>query len=185
MIAAILVSIVTGLLVNEFCDVSPWCACKLVRWSAFRLYSDPARAKARAEELGALINDRPGKLFKLITAVCFTAKAAVRSRPAYRRTPARTKPPSQSDPSVVLTRVQRQVLQVIRDSVQTRGYAPSKREIADAVGLVQVSTVSLALSSLVDNGYLVGPSSPRIQDDIRDQTREGKQHKKRCHKRDR
>jgi hypothetical protein len=29
----ILVSVIVGLLVNEACDVSPWCAHYLVRWS--------------------------------------------------------------------------------------------------------------------------------------------------------
>jgi hypothetical protein len=70
-------TIVVGLLINELCDVSPWCARKLVRWSAFRRYADQDRAKIRAEELTALINERPGKLFKLITASCFAVSAVI------------------------------------------------------------------------------------------------------------
>jgi hypothetical protein len=76
-IAGILLGILSGLLANEFCEFSPWCARKLVRWSAFRRYADPARAKERAEELAAVINDRPGNLLKLITAVSFAASAVI------------------------------------------------------------------------------------------------------------
>ena len=75
MIAGILLGIVVGLLVNEFCEFSPWGARKLVCWSAFRRYADPRRAGIRAEEWTALINNRPGNLFKLITAACFAATA--------------------------------------------------------------------------------------------------------------
>lgn len=75
---AILITLVTGLLVNELCDVAPWCACKLARWSAFRRYADdPIRAATRAEELARVIGDRPGNLFKLITALGFAASAAM------------------------------------------------------------------------------------------------------------
>ncbi len=73
----ILLAIITGLAANECCDVSPWAARKLVRWSARRRYAPPARAELRAEELAALIDDRPGKLFKLITALGFAAAAIV------------------------------------------------------------------------------------------------------------
>jgi mycothiol system anti-sigma-R factor len=76
-IAVILVGIVSGLLANEFCEFSPWGARKLVRWSAFRRYADPGRAEMRAEELTALINDRPGNLFKLFTAAGFAGAAVI------------------------------------------------------------------------------------------------------------
>lgn len=46
------------------------------------------------------------------------------------------------------------ILQYIRESVQRRGYAPSLREIAQAVGLSSQSTVSYHLSALVKKGYL-------------------------------
>jgi hypothetical protein len=76
-IAGILLGIVAGLLANELCEFSPWCARKLVRWSAFQRYTDPGRVEMRAEELTAVINDRPGNLFKLITAVSFAANAVI------------------------------------------------------------------------------------------------------------
>jgi hypothetical protein len=66
-----------GLALNEICDVSPWLAIRLVRWSARRRYANPTRAQVRAEELAALINDRPGKLFKLITAAMFAGSATI------------------------------------------------------------------------------------------------------------
>ena len=77
MIAGILLGIVAGLLANELCEFAPWCARKLVRWSAFRRYTDRGRAEMRAEELTALIDDRPGNLFKLITAVSFAVAAVI------------------------------------------------------------------------------------------------------------
>jgi repressor LexA len=46
------------------------------------------------------------------------------------------------------------ILQVIRDSVQKRGYPPSMREIGEAVGLTSTSSVSYQLSTLQRKGYL-------------------------------
>src|SRR4029077_18120861 len=57
-------------------------------------------------------------------------------------------------PDHVLTWRQRKVLQVIRDSVQRRGYPPSMREIGEAVGLTSTSSVSYQLSTLQAKGYL-------------------------------
>ncbi len=56
--------------------------------------------------------------------------------------------PDQPDPDHVLTWRQRRVLQVIRESVQRRGYPPSMREIGEAVGLTSTSSVSYQLSTL-------------------------------------
>jgi len=62
--------------------------------------------------------------------------------------------PDKPDPDHVLTWRQRKVLQVIRDSVQRRGYPPSMREIGEAVGLTSTSSVSYQLSTLQRKGYL-------------------------------
>jgi repressor LexA len=62
--------------------------------------------------------------------------------------------PDRPDPSHVLTWRQRKVLQVIRESVQRRGYPPSMREIGEAVGLTSTSSVSYQLSTLQNKGYL-------------------------------
>ena len=65
-----------------------------------------------------------------------------------------TELPERPDPGHVLTWRQRKVLQVIRDSVQRRGYPPSMREIGEAVGLTSTSSVSYQLSTLQSKGYL-------------------------------
>src|SRR5690348_4571735 len=65
-----------------------------------------------------------------------------------------TELPDRPDPDHVLTWRQRKVLQVIRDSVQRRGYPPSMREIGEAVGLTSTSSVSYQLSTLQSKGYL-------------------------------
>jgi repressor LexA len=65
-----------------------------------------------------------------------------------------TEIPDKPDPDHVLTWRQRKVLQVIRESVQRRGYPPSMREIGEAVGLTSTSSVSYQLSTLQNKGYL-------------------------------
>jgi hypothetical protein len=72
----VLLGVVLGLLINECCELSPWMARKLVRWAARRRYANPARAEIRAEELVGLVDVRPGKLFKLVTALGFVVAAA-------------------------------------------------------------------------------------------------------------
>ena len=62
--------------------------------------------------------------------------------------------PDKPDPDHVLTWRQRKVLNVIRESVQQRGYPPSMREIGEAVGLTSTSSVSYQLSTLQKKGYL-------------------------------
>jgi len=74
-VTAVAVAILLGLVTNELSDVSPWVARKLVAWSARVRYGDTARAEIRAEELAALVNERPGKLFKLGTALRFAVSA--------------------------------------------------------------------------------------------------------------
>ncbi|MFI6182557.1 hypothetical protein ACIA8R_44010 [Nonomuraea sp. NPDC051191] len=75
--AEIVLGVLLGLIANEMCDVSPWLARKLVASAAHLQYRDPARAAMRAEELEALVNERPGKLFKLATALAFVAGALI------------------------------------------------------------------------------------------------------------
>jgi len=60
---------------------------------------------------------------------------------------------------------QRKVLEVIRDSVERRGYPPTIREIGEAVGLTSTSSVSHQLSVLQKKGFLRrDPSKPRAVD---------------------
>jgi len=65
----------TGLAANECVEISEWVARRMVRWSAHIRYEDEERAKIRAQELVAVIADRPCQLFKLITAACFVLSA--------------------------------------------------------------------------------------------------------------
>ena len=59
-------------------------------------------------------------------------------------------PPDESG----LTLRQRRVLEVIRDSVKTRGYPPSMREIGEAVGLTSSSSVAHQLRKLEARGFI-------------------------------
>jgi repressor LexA len=64
-----------------------------------------------------------------------------------------------------LTERQRTVLNVIRESVASRGYPPSIREIGDAVGLTSTSSVAHQLRTLERKGYLRrDPNRPRAVD---------------------
>ena len=66
------------------------------------------------------------------------------------------------DGGAQLTNRQRRVLDVIRDSVDARGYPPSLREIGDAVGLTSPSSVAHQLKMLERKGYLRrDPHRPR------------------------
>ena len=53
-----------------------------------------------------------------------------------------------------LTPRRRQIVEIIDDSVRRNGYAPSMREIGEAVGLASTSSVSYQLSVLEQEGYL-------------------------------
>ena len=77
-----------------------------------------------------------------------------------------------------LTVRQRRVLEVIRNSVDRRGYPPSMREIGDAVGLASPSSVSHQLNALVTKGYVRrDPNRPRalevVSPDARPSKRRG------------
>ncbi|CRZ14899.1 transcriptional repressor LexA [Mycolicibacterium neworleansense] len=64
-----------------------------------------------------------------------------------------------------LTDRQRTILDVIRASVNSRGYPPSIREIGDAVGLTSTSSVAHQLRTLERKGYLRrDPNRPRAVD---------------------
>jgi repressor LexA len=64
-----------------------------------------------------------------------------------------------------LTPRQRKVLEVIKESVERRGYPPTVREIGEAVGLTSTSSVSHQLAMLQKKGFLRrDPSRPRAVD---------------------
>jgi len=55
---------------------------------------------------------------------------------------------------MALTRRQREVLDVIREFIDTHGYSPSLEEIAGALGLSSVATVHKHVSHLVQKGHV-------------------------------
>ncbi len=64
--------------------------------------------------------------------------------------------------SETLTQRQREILNVIEQNMQERGYPPSVREIGEAVGLNSPSTVHNHLATLQRLGYLYrDPTKPR------------------------
>jgi repressor LexA len=72
---------------------------------------------------------------------------------------------SERDRSDGLTTRQRVILDVIRESVNRRGYPPSIREICEAAGLASTSSVAHQLHVLERKGYLRrDPNRPRAVD---------------------
>lgn len=69
------------------------------------------------------------------------------------------------DGHATLTARQARVLAVIRESVASRGYPPSVREIGEAVGLTSPSSVAHQLKALEAKGYLRrDPNRPRAME---------------------
>ncbi|HVU91180.1 MAG TPA: transcriptional repressor LexA [Jatrophihabitans sp.] len=87
------------------------------------------------------------------------------SAAAERRRPGRPKVTELPDPVTGLTRRQQAILDVIRDSVERRGYPPSIREICEQAGLASTSSVAHQLSMLERKGFLRrDPNRPRAVD---------------------
>jgi repressor LexA len=79
--------------------------------------------------------------------------------------PGRPKVTELPDPATGLTRRQQAILDVIRDSVERRGYPPSIREICESAGLASTSSVAHQLAMLERKGYLRrDPNRPRAVD---------------------
>ena len=82
-----------------------------------------------------------------------------------RRRPGRPKVTEMPDPVTGLTRRQQAILDVIRDSVEQRGYPPSIREICESAGLASTSSVAHQLAMLERKGFLRrDPNRPRAVD---------------------
>ena len=79
-----------------------------------------------------------------------------------KRRPGRPKVTELPDPVTGLTKRQQAILDVIRDSVQRRGYPPSIREICESAGLASTSSVAHQLAMLEKKGFLRrDPNRPR------------------------
>ena len=94
------------------------------------------------------------------------AKSAGRAAEAEpKRGPGRPKVTEMPDPRTGLTRRQQAILDVIRDSVERRGYPPSIREICESAGLASTSSVAHQLAMLERKGFLRrDPNRPRAVD---------------------
>jgi repressor LexA len=82
------------------------------------------------------------------------AKVSAKAAPEPKRRPGRPKVTELPDPVSGLTRRQQAILDVIRDSVERRGYPPSIREICESAGLASTSSVSHQLAMLERKGFL-------------------------------
>jgi repressor LexA len=92
------------------------------------------------------------------------AAAATPAEPERRR-PGRPKVTELPDPKTGLTRRQQAILDVIRDSIERRGYPPSIREICESAGLASTSSVAHQLAMLERKGFLRrDPNRPRAVD---------------------
>lgn len=79
-------AVVLGLVVNEFCDISPWLARQVIRFAARCVPNLEARERLE-EEWTAGLQDRPGKILKLISALTVLASAMTTVRGIYRSGP--------------------------------------------------------------------------------------------------
>lgn len=73
-------TVLLGIITNEFCDLAPWLAKRLLRPAA-RLWTgkDLSLGLDLEEEWAAVIEECPGKLIKLVQAINFLAAAAHRA----------------------------------------------------------------------------------------------------------
>lgn len=92
----ILIGLVLGAVVNEACDVSPWLARRLLRWSAHQI-SDADMAERYEEEWLGLLDERPGKLLKLTFALWITLRSTRTLRGLYRTRTVASAPTSSED----------------------------------------------------------------------------------------
>ncbi len=85
--------------------------------------------------------------------------------PDSTRSAGRPKVTELPDPETGLTHRQQAILDVIRESVERRGYPPSIREICESAGLASTSSVAHQLQMLERKGYLRrDPNRPRAVD---------------------
>ncbi|MBB3725485.1 hypothetical protein [Nonomuraea dietziae] len=158
----IVLAVVLGLLANEAFELSPWLARKLVRWAARCQYTDPERAEARGEELTALINERPGKLLKLATAMAFAASASATS--VRRRFVLWIFSPPRDHGKPAVAKGRRRPVRLV-PVVAVAQTTPTNKNIAHAVdtaGPTAIDVRFLVLSSMIAVIYWTAPTLWRI-----------------------
>ncbi|OGD63915.1 repressor LexA [Candidatus Beckwithbacteria bacterium RBG_13_42_9] len=68
-------------------------------------------------------------------------------------------------PTITLYRRQREIVEYLAQYLQKHGYAPTLREIADALGLSSLATVHEHISRLIEKGVLTkGPAKGSVRD---------------------
>src|SRR5690349_13671867 len=127
------------------------------------------KAAARGPRSAAKSAPRAAAKTAAKTAAAPAAKSAKRTAAAKaepeRRGPGRPKVTELPDPKTGLTRRQQAILDVIRDSIERRGYPPSIREICESAGLASTSSVAHQLVMLERKGFLRrDPNRPRAVD---------------------
>jgi hypothetical protein len=135
-------AVIFGLLVNEMSALCPWAAHRLVRWAANRWSSDPEVAAAYADEWAAVIDERPGKLFKLLTALGFAGGAVGRAAPRH------------------FTKIR----YAVKQHPPTLAFARRLREMAASpkyrwLGFASVLTIPLAIAMLAGPPWLADAAS--------------------------
>jgi hypothetical protein len=145
---AALVALAVGVLINEASDISPWVGQRLARYAATLRYGRCARARTRAEEWSALLDERPGKLLKLTSGLLFFLDSLPRA--AWRimkRSPASDEPlaPIVAMPHHPLAGRQRAALLILM-AVGTAGV--SNRELRDNYGAEIVGSDRMTLNNL-------------------------------------
>jgi len=70
-------------------------------------------------------------------------------------------------PTITLYRRQREIIEYLAQYIQKHGYAPTLREIADALGLSSLATVHEHISRLIEKGVLTKGANKNTIRDIR------------------
>jgi transcriptional regulator with XRE-family HTH domain len=134
--------------------------------------------KAVAQAIDELFPDQAGardRYLRLMAGLHDSGKASLSSAAtsdsvASARQPASDNSVLDSEIGRELTDRQRKIIQVIRDSVQRRGYPPSMREIGEAVGLSSISSVAHQLMALERKGFLRRDTSRPRSYEVRSST---------------
>jgi repressor LexA len=112
----------------------------------------------------AATKSAPKAAARTATSAATRRTASAKAEPE-RRGPGRPKVTELPDPKTGLTRRQQAILDVIRDSIERRGYPPSIREICESAGLASTSSVAHQLAMLERKGFLRrDPNRPRAVD---------------------
>lgn len=130
-----------------------------------------AKKAARTKRAASATATQEGEAAELPlddAAASSASQSATPPEAPVKRGPGRPKVTEMPDPVTGLTRRQQAILDVIRDSVDRRGYPPSIREICESAGLASTSSVAHQLAMLERKGFLRrDPNRPRAVD-VRD-----------------